>query len=140
MIWSFIGFSNANYAMQEIKNPVRTLRIAGPLAIGVISVLYMLANIAYFAAVPKEDILKWVISFFRYSALLRLLYNFTLPCSQLRPDHRSCFLPQHVSKSLPLCSRSMSSFPTHISMLFVIQVRSQSRKSPERVRRPFSAG
>lgn len=57
VIWSYIGYSNANYALSETKNPVRTLRIAAPLAIGAISVLYMLVNIAYFAAVPKEDIL-----------------------------------------------------------------------------------
>ncbi|KAL2151718.1 hypothetical protein VTH82DRAFT_6816 [Thermothelomyces myriococcoides] len=58
VIWSFIGFSNANYALSETKNPVRTLKIAAPLAIGTISVLYMLVNIAYFAAVPKEEILE----------------------------------------------------------------------------------
>ena len=54
---SFIGYSNVNYALSEVKNPVRTLKIAGPLALGSVSVVYMLVNIAYFAAVPKEDIL-----------------------------------------------------------------------------------
>lgn len=58
VIWSFIGFSNANYALSETRNPVRTLKIAAPLAIGTISVLYMLVNIAYFAAVPKDEILE----------------------------------------------------------------------------------
>lgn len=58
VIWSYIGYSNANYALSETKNPVRTLKIAAPLAIGVISVLYMFVNIAYFAAVPKEEILS----------------------------------------------------------------------------------
>lgn len=57
VIWSFIGYSNANYALGEIRNPVRTLRIAGPLAIGIVSILYMLANVAYFAAVPKSQML-----------------------------------------------------------------------------------
>jgi amino acid transporter len=57
VIWSFVGYSNANYALSETRNPVRTLKIAAPLAIGTISVLYMLVNIAYFAAVPKEEIL-----------------------------------------------------------------------------------
>jgi len=41
-----------------MKNPVRTLRIAAPVAIGIVGVLYMLANIAYFAAVPREEILS----------------------------------------------------------------------------------
>ncbi|KAF8661271.1 hypothetical protein AX16_001372 [Volvariella volvacea WC 439] len=56
VIWSYIGFSNANYALSEVKNPARTLRIAGPLAIGLITILYMLANIAYFAGATKEEI------------------------------------------------------------------------------------
>ncbi|KAH8589634.1 amino acid/polyamine transporter I [Bisporella sp. PMI_857] len=58
IIWSFIGYSNANYAMSEMKNPVRTLKIAGPSAVFLVGVLYMLANIAYFAAVPREEILN----------------------------------------------------------------------------------
>lgn len=58
VIWSYIGYSNANYALSETKNPVRTLRIAAPLAIGVISVLYMLVNVAYFASVSKEEIIS----------------------------------------------------------------------------------
>jgi len=57
VIWSYIGYSNANYALSETKNPVRTLKVAAPLAVGVISILYMFVNIAYFAAVPKEEIL-----------------------------------------------------------------------------------
>ncbi|KAK3372991.1 amino acid permease-domain-containing protein [Lasiosphaeria ovina] len=58
VIWSYIGYSNANYALGETRNPARTLKIAAPLAIGVISILYMFVNIAYFAAVPKEEILR----------------------------------------------------------------------------------
>jgi amino acid transporter len=58
VIWSYIGYSNANYALAEAKNPVRTLKIAAPVALGLVAVLYMLANIAYFAAVPREEIIS----------------------------------------------------------------------------------
>ncbi|PKY00292.1 high affinity methionine permease [Aspergillus campestris IBT 28561] len=58
VIWSFIGYSNANYALSETKNPTRTLKIAAPLAIGAVGILYMLCNIAYFAAVPKAQFLE----------------------------------------------------------------------------------
>ncbi|KAH8923865.1 high affinity methionine permease [Atractiella rhizophila] len=58
VIWSFIGYSNVNYALSEVKNPVRTLKIAAPLAIISVTILYILVNIAYFAAVPKDDILN----------------------------------------------------------------------------------
>ncbi|KAL3473551.1 amino acid/polyamine transporter I [Aspergillus californicus] len=57
VIWSFIGYSNANYALSETKNPTHTLKIAAPIAIGSVGILYMLCNIAYFAAVPKEQFL-----------------------------------------------------------------------------------
>lgn len=40
-----------NYVMNDVKNPVRTLKIAGPLALGITATLYILANIAYFAYV-----------------------------------------------------------------------------------------
>ncbi|KAF4507782.1 hypothetical protein G6O67_004245 [Ophiocordyceps sinensis] len=58
VIWSFVGYSNANYALSETKNPTRTLKYAAPLAIGTISILYILANVSYFAAVSKDDILE----------------------------------------------------------------------------------
>ncbi|KIK53749.1 hypothetical protein GYMLUDRAFT_49186 [Collybiopsis luxurians FD-317 M1] len=56
VIWSYMGFSNINYALSEVKNPKRTIRIAGPLAILVVTILYILANISYFAAASKAEI------------------------------------------------------------------------------------
>ncbi|KAF7311116.1 High affinity methionine permease [Mycena chlorophos] len=57
VIWSFIGYSNANYALSEVKDPVRTIKRAAPLAMGAVTVVYMLVNVAYFAVVSKEDVL-----------------------------------------------------------------------------------
>ncbi|KAF8701657.1 hypothetical protein AX14_000351 [Amanita brunnescens Koide BX004] len=56
VIWSYFGFSSVNYALSEVKNPKRTVRIAGPVAIAVVTVLYILANIAYFAGATKQEI------------------------------------------------------------------------------------
>ncbi|TFK21258.1 high affinity methionine permease [Coprinopsis marcescibilis] len=56
VIWSFVGFSNANYALSEMHKPERTLRIAGPIAIGGVTVFYLAANLAYFSAASKEEI------------------------------------------------------------------------------------
>ncbi|EKD19507.1 high-affinity methionine permease [Drepanopeziza brunnea f. sp. 'multigermtubi' MB_m1] len=58
VIWSLSGYSNANYALSETKNPVKTLKLALPTALGLVSVLYMFVNIAYFAAVPKAEIVS----------------------------------------------------------------------------------
>ncbi|PGH10252.1 hypothetical protein GX51_00007 [Blastomyces parvus] len=58
VIWSYIGYSNANYSLSETRNPARTLKIAAPIGVGLAGVLYMLVNVAYFAAVPKQEILS----------------------------------------------------------------------------------
>jgi amino acid transporter len=53
---SFIGYSNANYALSEVRDPVRTLKRAAPLAVGSVTVVYLLVNVAYFVVVPLEEI------------------------------------------------------------------------------------
>lgn len=55
---SFIGYSNANYALSEIKDPVRTIKRAAPIAMFGVSAVYILINIAYFAVVSKNDVLS----------------------------------------------------------------------------------
>ena len=53
---SYAGWSNAAYVLNEVKNPVRTLKIAGPVGLGICGALYMLANVAYFAAATPEEV------------------------------------------------------------------------------------
>lgn len=50
------SWENANYVLGEIKNPQKTLKVAVPLAVGGVTILYVLANVAYFAAIPKADL------------------------------------------------------------------------------------
>ena len=47
-----------NYVLSEVKHPQRTLKVALPLAVGGVTILYMLANIAYFSAIPKSELAK----------------------------------------------------------------------------------
>ncbi|KAF2756904.1 amino acid transporter [Pseudovirgaria hyperparasitica] len=56
IVYSYKGWENANYVLGEIKHPKRTLAIAAPLAVGGVTILYVLANVAYFAAIPKRDL------------------------------------------------------------------------------------
>ncbi|KAH9477578.1 High-affinity methionine permease [Psilocybe cubensis] len=58
VIWSFVGYSNANYALSEVRDPVRTIRRAAPLAMLAVTSVYVFINIAYFAVVSKSDILE----------------------------------------------------------------------------------
>lgn len=55
---SYAGWNNAAYVLNEVKNPVRTLKIAGPLGLGICAVLYLLANVAYFAAATPQEVAK----------------------------------------------------------------------------------
>ncbi|CUS11167.1 unnamed protein product [Tuber aestivum] len=52
------GWENANYVLGEVRNPAKTLRVSAPIAILGVAALYILANIAYFAALPKDIIQK----------------------------------------------------------------------------------
>jgi len=55
---SFIGYSNANYALAEVRDPVRTLKRAAPIAMSAVTIVYLLVNIAYFGVVSKADIVE----------------------------------------------------------------------------------
>ena len=58
VVYSYKGWENANYVLGELKNPRRTLSIAAPMAVVGVTILYVLANVAYFAAIPKSDLAK----------------------------------------------------------------------------------
>ncbi|RMZ90519.1 hypothetical protein DV736_g2243, partial [Chaetothyriales sp. CBS 134916] len=53
---SYAGWSNAAYVLNEVKNPVRTLKIAGPLGLATCGTLYILANVAYFSATTPAEL------------------------------------------------------------------------------------
>jgi solute carrier family 7 (L-type amino acid transporter), member 9/15 len=49
-----------------VKNPVRTLKIAGPLGLGICAFLYLFANISYFAYVSHLLIYPYSIIKFHF--------------------------------------------------------------------------
>ncbi|PLB52706.1 amino acid transporter [Aspergillus steynii IBT 23096] len=52
---SYQGWCNAGYVLDEVKDPRRTLKIAGILGLTSVGLLYFMVNVAYFAAAtPKE--------------------------------------------------------------------------------------
>ncbi|KAF9522465.1 high affinity methionine permease [Crepidotus variabilis] len=55
-LYGYVGFSNANYSLGEMRNPTRTLRVAGTLAVLTVTVFYLFCNVAYLAAASKEEI------------------------------------------------------------------------------------
>jgi amino acid transporter len=54
--YSYAGLSNVNNVLNEVKDPVRTLKSAATTALITSCFLYLLVNIAYFLVVPLEDI------------------------------------------------------------------------------------
>ncbi|KAF6814221.1 high affinity methionine permease [Colletotrichum plurivorum] len=56
IIFSYAGYENAFNVVNEVKNPVKQIRKYGWIALGIVTILYLFANIAYFAAVPKADL------------------------------------------------------------------------------------
>lgn len=57
VLYAYSGWNNATYIMDELKNPIRTLKVASISAISLLATLFMIANIAYFSVVPKEVLL-----------------------------------------------------------------------------------
>ncbi|KAI1098326.1 amino acid permease-domain-containing protein [Jackrogersella minutella] len=58
VFYSYAGLSNLNNVMNEVKNPIRTLQSVSAAALITSCFLYLLANIAYLAVVPVEEIKK----------------------------------------------------------------------------------
>ncbi|RDA89797.1 hypothetical protein CP533_3327, partial [Ophiocordyceps camponoti-saundersi (nom. inval.)] len=56
VIFSYGGWSSANQVLGELKQPRRTLAVAAPLAVGIVTALYLLVNIAYFSAITKSEL------------------------------------------------------------------------------------
>ena len=56
VFFSYAGLHNVNNVLNEVKDPVRTLKSAASAALLTACILYLLVNIAYFLVVPIDDI------------------------------------------------------------------------------------
>ncbi|PQE10990.1 high-affinity methionine permease protein [Rutstroemia sp. NJR-2017a BVV2] len=55
ILYCFRGYSTANQVLSSVRDPIRTLRTAAPIALSLVSAAYILANIAYFLVVELDD-------------------------------------------------------------------------------------
>ncbi|KAK7429075.1 hypothetical protein QQZ08_004290 [Neonectria magnoliae] len=55
IVFSYAGYNNAFNVVNEIKNPIPTLRKNSSIALIIVFILYFFCNIAYFAVVPKAE-------------------------------------------------------------------------------------
>lgn len=56
VFYSFAGLNNVNNVLNEVKNPVRTLKSVALTALSTACAMYLLVNLAYFSVVPLEEI------------------------------------------------------------------------------------
>lgn len=56
IIYCFRGYNTANQVLSDVKNPVRTLKVAAPVALTLISLAYLAINVAFFLVVDKDDL------------------------------------------------------------------------------------
>lgn len=54
--FAFGGWNSVHTVTNEIIDPVRTLRIAGPLALTIITVTYVVINVTYLAVIPNDEL------------------------------------------------------------------------------------
>ncbi|KAJ3758156.1 high affinity methionine permease [Lentinula raphanica] len=54
--FSYVGWESVFSMVNEVKDPIPTLKTFAPLSLGVVFALYMLVNAAYFATVPLDKI------------------------------------------------------------------------------------
>ncbi|KAL4967072.1 amino acid permease-domain-containing protein [Aspergillus stella-maris] len=56
IIFSYGGYNNAFNVANEVKNPVKSLKVYATIALTAVYILYMFANAAFFAAVPLDEL------------------------------------------------------------------------------------
>lgn len=56
IFYSYAGLENLNNVLNEVKNPVKTLKQVPPFSLVTACLLYVLINIAYLAVVPLQEI------------------------------------------------------------------------------------
>lgn len=54
--FAYGGWNSIHAVTNEISDPVRTLRLAGPLALAVVAATYLCINVAYVVVIPPEEI------------------------------------------------------------------------------------
>lgn len=57
-IFSFNGWHTTHNVLGEIKDPVKTMKLAAPLAILLINICYFLINLTYLIFIPSDELLQ----------------------------------------------------------------------------------
>jgi len=149
VIYSYAGLNNINNVLNEVKDPVRTLKSVCPTALVTAGALYLLANLSYLLVVPLDDIkssgeLVAALLFERLfgehvgatlfplaiaisAAGNVMVVTFALVCTVLRPV--STYLFSNIEPGTGQSRNSPTRLPTMAKLPFIF---SSVRKSPRR--------
>lgn len=57
IIYSFKGWENVNYVLNETKNPYRVLTVYAPLSVFITTCLYFMVILSYLVVIPKQELM-----------------------------------------------------------------------------------
>lgn len=58
VVYSFKGWENVNYVLQELEDPYHALTITAPLAVIIVTFLYIMVVVSYLIVIPKQELLS----------------------------------------------------------------------------------
>ncbi|XP_064637356.1 Y+L amino acid transporter 2-like [Lineus longissimus] len=118
-MWAYSGWDMVNCLTEEIRNPSRTLPIAIAIAIPLVTIVYLLTNLAYFTALTPQEMIAsdatavvyagrvlgpmaWIMPVFVAMSTLGSVNTLLLSCSRvLFAGARVGHLPSYVSMVNP---------------------------------------
>ncbi|KAI5244423.1 B(0,+)-Type Amino Acid Transporter 1 [Manis pentadactyla] len=102
-LWSFDGWSNLNYVMEELKNPKQNLAWALMIAIPLVTSLYILVNISYLLVLSPKEILSSDVMAVSWGFIGWIVYGTTISCLlYLRMKKKNLPRPYKVPTLIPV--------------------------------------